>query len=47
MKHFALRLKDDQLYKDIEKSASEDTRSVNAQINVLIKNALILRNLKN
>lgn len=43
MKHFALRLSDEQLYKDIEESAKKDVRSVNGQINVLIKEALTSR----
>ena len=40
MKHFALRLKDNNDFNEIEKVAKQEVRSVNGQINIIIKECI-------
>ena len=37
MKHFALRLKDNNDFNEVEKVAKKELRSINNQINLIIK----------
>ena len=46
MKQFALRVKDHKDFDSIESLAKQETRSINGQINVLLKEALTNRKTK-
>jgi len=43
MKHLLLRL-DQKIFEDVKTSSDKDKRSVNSQINILLQEALNLRN---
>ena len=46
MRAFAARV-EDEIFEGVEKTSKEDTRSLNGQINVLLKEALEARKNKN